>query len=70
LVLGRRIRSHAMFEWFARIADTVLVFDNTEQSAPAYAAGKSHGQWSLHALGRLPDDMAHTIRALARPPAT
>src|SRR5262249_14815317 len=27
-ILSRRIRSHALFEWFAREADMVLVFDN------------------------------------------
>ena len=62
-VLSRRERSHALFEWFAREADIVLVFDNT--AAPVYAAGKAGGMWDLADLDRLPDDVAATIRRLA-----
>jgi len=63
-VLSRRTRSHALFEWFARQADLVLVFDNT--STPVYAAGKADGVWDLPDIDRLPDDIAASIRALAR----
>lgn len=62
-VLSRRERSHALFEWFARQADIVLVFDNT--AAPVYAAGKAGGMWDLPDLDRLPDDLAATIQRLA-----
>ena len=62
-VLSRRERSHALFEWFARQADIVLVFDNT--AAPVYAAGKAGGMWDLADLDRLPDDLAATIQRLA-----
>ena len=62
-VLSRRERSHALFEWFARQADIVLVFDNT--AAPAYAAGKAGGMWDLADLDQLPDDLAATIQRLA-----
>jgi predicted ABC-type ATPase len=40
-IFARRTRSHALFEWFARQADMVLVFDNT--GTPIYAAGKAPG---------------------------
>ncbi len=62
-MLSRRARSHALFEWFARAADIVLVFDNT--GAPVYAAGMSNGIWDLADVDRLPDDLAATIRTLA-----
>jgi predicted ABC-type ATPase len=62
-VLSRRERSHALFEWFARQADIVLVFDNT--AAPVYAAGKAGGMWDLADLDRLPGDLAATIQRLA-----
>jgi predicted ABC-type ATPase len=63
-VLSRRERSHALFEWFARQADIVLVFDNS--AVPVYAAGKAGGMWDLADLDRLPDDLAATIQRLAR----
>ncbi len=63
-VLARRIRSHVLFAWFARQADLVLVFDNTE--APVRTAGKLGGAWQLWDVGRLPDDLATTVEALAR----
>jgi predicted ABC-type ATPase len=62
-VLSRRERSHALFEWLAREADIVLVFDNT--AAPVYAAGKAGGMWDLADLDRLPADLAATIQRLA-----
>lgn len=62
-VLSRRERSHMLFEWFARRADIVLVFDNT--AAPTYAAGKADGIWDLANLDCLPPDLAATIRRLA-----
>lgn len=63
-VLSRRVRSHALFEWFAQQAHMVLVFDNT--STPVYAAGKADGAWDLADVDRLPNDLAATIRGLAR----
>jgi predicted ABC-type ATPase len=63
-VLNRRTRSHALFEWFARRADIVLVFDNS--TMPVYAAGKADGIWDLPDVDRLPADLAATIRRLAR----
>jgi predicted ABC-type ATPase len=62
-VLSQRERSHARFEWFARQADIVLVFDNT--AAPVYAAGKAGEMWDLADLDRLPGDLAATIQRLA-----
>jgi predicted ABC-type ATPase len=64
-VLARRERSHALFSWFAREADFVLVFDNTLY--PIHAAGKSGAGWILTAIDRLPADLAANIRALAEP---
>ena len=61
-VLGRRSRSHAQFEWFARRADIVLVFDNT--AIPTYAAGCVGGAWDLANVDLLPDELATTIRTL------
>jgi predicted ABC-type ATPase len=63
-VLDRRARSHAAFGWFAQRSDLVLVFDNT--AAPVYAAGKAAGVWDLADIGRLPPELAATIRQLAR----
>jgi len=63
-VLSRRARSHVLFEWFAQRADLMLVFDNT--STPVYAAGKAQGVWDLPDIDRLPDDLAASIRELAR----
>lgn len=62
-VLSRRARSHALFEWFARRADVVMVFDNS--STPVYAAGMADGVWDLADVDRLPSDLAATIRRLA-----
>jgi hypothetical protein len=45
-------------------ADVVLVFDNT--STPIYAAGFADGVWDLADLDRLPEELAVTIRSLAR----
>jgi hypothetical protein len=56
-------RSHALFEWFARQADIVLVFDNT--ASPAYAAGKAGEMRDLADLDRLPGDLAPTVQRLA-----
>lgn len=62
-VLARRTRSHDAFAWFARQADLVLVFDNTQ--APVQAAGKLGGVWRLRAVDRLPPDLAATVQHLA-----
>lgn len=62
-VLRRRSRSHALFEWFARQADTVLVFDNT--ATPTYVAGYGNGSWDIVDLGLLAVELADTIRSLA-----
>ena len=65
-VLDRRARSHALFSWFARRADLVLVFDNTER--PVRAAGKLGSTWRLWDIGRLPAEVAASVEALARRP--
>lgn len=64
-IIGRRERSHAMFAWFAGAADTVFVFDNSS-SVPVVTACKHLGKWTIAAPGRLPADLALTIRRLAR----
>lgn len=62
-VLARRARSHGLFEWFARRANLVLVFDNSGQ--PVLAAGKLGDAWQLWDVDRLPVELAATIRRLA-----
>lgn len=63
-VLARRTRSHRMFEWFAREADQVFVFDNSTVS-PTAVAFKDRGIWTIRDLDLLPNDLAASIRVLA-----
>lgn len=63
-VLARRTRSHRMFEWFAKEADQVFVFDNSTVS-PTAVAFKDRGIWTIRDLDLLPNDLAASIRVLA-----
>ena len=63
-ILARRTRSHRMFEWFAREADQVFVFDNSTAS-PTTVAFKDRSVWTIRDLDLLPRDLAASIRVLA-----
>ena len=62
-IMQRRTRSHTMFEWFAREADMVLVFDNSD-NALTLCAMKAADRWHLRHLSRLPADLTDTIQRL------
>lgn len=62
-VLARRSRSHLMFEWFAKEADQVFVFDNSTTS-PTTVAFKDLGVWTILDLDLLPGDLADSVRVL------
>ena len=63
-VIARRGRSHAMFAWFAREADTVLVFDNSD-AVPHLVAFRGRDGWAQINPERLPADLARVIEQLS-----
>ena len=68
-IVDRRARSHAMFAWFAREADRVVVFDNSLPE-PFVVAFKDRETWTLRHLEALASDLAAAIRTLAAPRPT
>ena len=64
LILARRERSHALFGWFAREADTVLIYDNSGFGRPTYQAGKTAGKWELQTGAHLPLELAEAIKTM------
>jgi len=63
-IIARRTRSHQMFEWFAKAADRVFVFDNSTTS-PVIVALKDRNVWIQRRLDLLSVELADAIRALA-----
>lgn len=66
-IRARRGRSHRMFAWFARQADRVFVFDNTDD-LPRLVATKGNEGWTLRIPATFPADLAMVIQALAANP--
>lgn len=64
-IIARRTRSHELFTWFANEADEVYVFDNST-TTPTLAAFRKGSGWELTGVALLADDLAETIRGLAR----
>lgn len=58
-IVRRRLSAHVNFAWFARFADLVLVFDNTEQ--PTFAAGKIGGTWIAPDPHGLPEGLLNEV---------
>jgi predicted ABC-type ATPase len=65
-ILRRRQNAHANFGWFARHADLVMVYDNTDQ--PTFAAGKLEGAWTTPDLDGLPHDLRNELLAVIEKP--
>lgn len=63
-IAARRQRSFGTFAWFAREADQVFVYDNSD--VPFLAANKDGSQWLINDLSVLPSDLSAAIIELGR----